>query len=466
MRTFRLKYILFLLLLFGVFVFVRFLSSFDLIYTQYHAIVILPFVYVISISLLLTQKRISYFQMIVALGYFVSMVFFPFLITLSDHLNLTGNMNALINYNIPNAVFIQSLSIIGVTIFILTSCKDNVETHISASILIEYRRCNRFINYLLIISFFLIILYPQFLFKYRPMIFESEEIAIQSARLDSEVRFSMPKYIYYIGGWLISTCKLILVFYTLNLIFKIRRLLVSFKLLLSFLSVFCLCFFTGSDRAATVFTGICGLLLMYRLYPHHRKMVTTISVVGTVIGIFYIFIFDSLVGESDYSGLASKINAYFSCSINVAASLLMDDTNRLLCFCGDVLRSIPLVMGFFVDLPMSYIEFNRALAYDTEYNSQILPIVGQGYFYLGYVGIILFPILLLKLGYFFYKKIQICHTIFEYFAYSIAMIYSLFGVFLYDMFLTISLLLQNFLPMYIIILLTINISNKNKTIAK
>lgn len=233
------------------------------------------------------------------------------------------------------------------------------------------------------------------------------------------------------------------------------------SLLLSFLVVFVSCLFTTSDRAATIYTAIVGLLLIYKIYPHYRGFIGRFSTAFAIIGVFLIFLYGAIFKADDaVAEVGYKLNAYFSGTLNVAACFEMNDTNWFMTLMGDILRNIPLVVGFFTNLPMSYLEFNRALGYDVDYNSQILPVIGQGYFYFGILGVIIFPIIMFKIAYYLYNHIRFARDSFEYFSYLVALIYTFLGVNLYDMFLTMGLVLQYGVPMLVISLYSYLHTNK------
>ena len=111
-------------------------------------------------------------------------------------------------------------------------------------------------------------------------------------------------------------------------------------------------------------------------------------------------------------------------------------------FAGDFLRSLPIVRGFFTSMPMSNELFNTALGYDTIYNSQIIPLEGQGYYYLWHIGTILFTIVHMHILKNYYHKMLYTSSSFTFYIYGTLTLLMAFGLVMYGSFLNFSLILS------------------------
>lgn len=441
-----------LLLVLGIFslmVSVWFLSSWNLMLDHYHSMAALPFVYGCALIILSRCPYLNLFKTVTICSYSIKLLITPWFITTIGLRELQKGLHFSVYNHIPEAVLLQVFEVIAVSILLFTLPNYKNIDNINFSVK-PIRQSWRLLLFICFLGFALVAIYPQLLYKFQP-IFADKEVYYALQDLSSTVKGSMNLYVYHLGVWIVTLTKLLLVYvliYLLNRTTKCGNWLI---LLFSFIVVFVSCLFTTSDRAATIYTAIVGLLLIYKIYPKYRDFISRFSVVSGIIGIFFIFLYGSIFkADNVASEVGYKLNAYFSGTINVAACFEMNKANLIETFIGDALRNIPLVMGFFTHLPMSYLEFNRALGYDVIYNSQILPVIGQGYFYLGIFGSVLFPIIMLKIAYCLYNRIQYARDSFEYFAYMVAFIYTFLGVNLYDMFLTMGLVLQYGVPMLLI----------------
>lgn len=458
MATYRQQIVLLFAGIVGLLTFICFILQFSEIRNDYHFIALLPLVYGILSTILSVSRNLSFLKVVVMLCYAVKLVIIPLLVSLSGFQLLYSNANpGLVNY-IPNAVVLQCMEIICVAVFLMIYRDKNsylFKLKQSDFMISLNPRTNMILLWLFVVSMCLLLLYPQFLFMYQPIVFSEPEQLVVWTRLASTVKETIPFYIYYLGGWMISISKLLLPFYLIVHIYNNKRFGVWLKIILSLVIIFVSCFFTSSARAATIFSAIVGIILLQKMYSKQAVSIMWVLFMGGGCGIFSIFIYEILVNTSNVSlSLLYKLNAYFAGTFNISAIFFMDVPNRIEYFLGDFFRSIPLVKGFFTTMPMSTLEFNRAMAIDSEYNSQILPAIGQGYFYFGYLGAILVSLLMIRIAFYLYDKMCSTSDSFVFFALGMTFIYTFLGVYLYDMFLSFSLVLENALPMLIIMKLS------------
>lgn len=452
--------LLFILGVLSMMVFAWFLASWSSVLEHYHSMAVLPLIYGMALIFLSRCPSLNLFKTVALCSYSIKLLITPWFITTIGLNELQTGIHASVYNHISDAVFLQIIEIVAVTILLFVLPNQKKRIYINKFSIVPHRKSWRLLLLICFIGLALVVIYPQLLYKFQP-IFADKEVYYALQDLGSTVKESMNLYVYHIGIWIVTLSKLLLVYVFIYLLYRISKGGNKLALIFSFIVVLVSCLFTTSDRAATIYTAIVGLLLIYKIFPRYRSFISRFSTVFAAGGIFFIFLYGSIFkADNATSEVGYKLNAYFSGTLNVAACFEMNDANLLETFMGDVLRNIPLVVGFFTHLPMSYLAFNKALGYDAVYNSQILPVIGQGYFYLGILGVILFPIVMFKIAYYLYNKIQSARDSFEYFALLVALIFTFLGVNLYDMFLTMGLVLQYGVPMIIISLFAYLHKNK------
>lgn len=419
------------------------------------SMILLPITYFVCMILLAgLQNRVgmNIVHTLIISFYSVQYLFYPLFVFCSGTLNLDKYNGAVVN-NISDAVLLQCMVLLFVTFYCLLSKKYTpaldrfaIENDVFLS-----KKSKRWIMILILASVSLLVLYPQFLLKFRLIFYSDTNSYYEYLNASQTVKGSMPVVVYQFGLWLIKITKLLVVYYLIIYFWKKSKkgnalIYVIFSTMVLVLS----CIITTEDKAATVFCAIALALLMIRLYPGYRKIIIRFS--GAIIALFIlaIFIVLPIINSGSMDSLAYKLNAYFSGTINVAGGLMMKRENMIETFFGDIFRSIPMVNHFFKNWNMSYLTFNDALGYDTVYNSQIIPIICQGFYYFGLVGAISYPILLIMFIKNNFNKMLNSADSYEGFVYTMIFVFSFMGLFLYDAALTFSQLLNYCFPIYLV----------------
>jgi len=388
--------------------------------------------------------------------YSVQFLIFPVYVFYKGGFSLT-EYNEKVYYNIVNAVLLQCFVLLIVTIYLSLS-KKNIfqgQTVEFNSNIIFLRRTKLLILLLIIISVMIIIKYPQILLKFRFIFYSNSKDYYAFLEASQTVKKSMPIFVYQIGLWIIQITKLIICYFVIMIIWKkLKDHQPIIAILLSVIVIATSCVFTTEDKAATVFSAIACILLLAKLYSKYTKSIVNIAGMSMIIIIFVFFILLPMMRSTTEDVVAYKLNSYFSGTVNVAGGFAMAGGERFESFFGDILRSIPLINHYFVNMPMSYLEFNRALGYDTVYNSQIIPIISQGYYYFGLIGAAVFPVILIRFSKKMFQRLNNCTDSFEFYTFAMLFVFSFLGVYLYDLALTFSQILNYCIPFAIIYLLT------------
>lgn len=421
-------------------------------------LVFLPIVYFICVfgaNLIYSLKKTNYFLTIVHLLFSIQYVFLPFLILLNGSYDWSIYTNG-INEYVSNAVLLQSVVLAAIT-FIFLFQKEETFSPRQFTRKTEKKYNKKLIKLMIIIvvlSIIFIAIYPQILYKFRLITYSNVEDYYAYLERGESVSESMPKIIYELGYWLLRIAKLLIVYMAIIIIrnkIGIKRQYLGILISLAVIGASCL--ITTEDKAATIFSAIACMLLVAKLYSRKTATILKIGSVLAVVLIFAVFLYP-IISSNSSSNVSYSINAYFSGTINVAGGFMMKSEDNLLTFLGDVLRSIPYVNHFFKELPMSYIYFNEAVGIDTVYNSEIIPMISQGYYYLGYVGAVLLPVILLTFSKKVFRKMINSKSSFEFYTYSLLLTFVLFGVYLYDFALVFSQVINYCLPILLILCVT------------
>lgn len=419
---------------------------------------ILPLVFVLGIVFVYFCKKnnLSDIHLIIILMFFVKLYILPILVILNGGFNIQKYNHSISAYFF-DAVIIQ---IIEWTVVVFCLCFMRInKIQIDFFDRVEDRVANKRI-WKIIFGCMLIILiafvkYPSLLNKYRPIFFTSEAQEILWKQGSTIAMSSMPSLIYYPINWLVSITRLSFVYLMIVLIWRYRRnksqtMSVALSIIIVVVG---LVMIVPDDVAASIIAAISILVLITKLYPQKsRKIITFMFIAG---GILFIYMFfgraltsDVGIGES-LTQLIERVNAYFSGFINTSAVFEMECDSKMAYFGGDFFRSFPIIKGFFVNMPTTTELFNRALGYDPIYNSQIIPLAGQAYFYLNVIGVIVVPIFIMRICFYFYNKMLDAKGTYDYFINCFYTLLFAFGIVMYDSFLIFYLCLS-YLPLLII----------------
>lgn len=449
-------YILISIYLFGIALY--FCLGSGSITSNYNTLKILPIFYIVGLmTICIINPRCidNLFKIIILVLYGVRMCLVPWLIIMGKGY-LDTRISTTIYWGIGLASSLQCYEFLWglVLMVVLENPKFKYITpqFCMAQDFYITRRIRAILILLVVVSIGVVIRYPMLLMQFRPIRFSTEVAQLQWMIKNAAIKESVPKFTYYIVTWTLQLLKIVLVYYAIVIIkkltYKKKRELLGIGL--SLMAVATLLLITTDDKAASVYASIVMVLLLYKLYPGKRKLLIGSGIVGITFVIFGVFMVGVLDSDEGIHNLAKQLNIYFSGSINIAAALKMPRLNRFIYLKGDLLRSIPLAGGFFNKLPMTYLLFNQTLGVDPIYNSQVLPCVGQGYFYLGYLGAPIFPAILIIFGLNSYKKATYAKDSFGYFLYIYQAVFLCIGTVLYDFFLTLSLVMQYCVPFWVL----------------
>lgn len=214
---------------------------------------------------------------------------------------------------------------------------------------------------------------------------------------------AISKYIIYI---------LLMSYLNKKYIMTNNKFYIAYSFILTLMNIFVI---FGANRADFVITTIVSVIVFYKLYPRQSKIASFVII---ILMIFITGFISSHRDNATYSDgadpvldLTNTLQVYLGGPYNVAIATEAANENpegrSIIHFGYDILRP---AMGFNVllkelDWKMSSDYFNERI-YFTDQKSHIIPIIGQGYFYFGFMFSPIIMIMFLYFVSFLIKTIQ------------------------------------------------------------
>lgn len=186
-------------------------------------------------------------------------------------------------------------------------------------------------------------------------------------------------------------------------------------------------FIIGTSRFSVVLPLITGLYIIYLLFSKYRRPVIMISVISVV---FIILSTSVLKASTIYSGnstlnsffneLNSNLQLYFSGVTNVAISVQTNyiyNSFNVESILSDLFRSVVLINSIFHGSSSALIDFNVTFYNGGLARDQILPMIGQGYLYFGFMLAPIFSVSALIILMYFDSKVMSSHKLMYKFIY-------------------------------------------------
>lgn len=410
-----------------------FLSSYQEEYYKY--LFLLPFTFFVlsafSVNIykhLLTKTSITF----LIGGYGLKMVVLPCIMVLGDY-SFIGN-NRKILQNMDTAIFLMCYEYFLVYLILLFSCTKNNMQHKLEPVEGQYllKKPNLLKPIVLLIVFYqcvTFLVYPVFIHYYRLLVPVDMETHIKLNQLRIGIRDVVPSVVYWSHLFFVSISQVIIPFFTIYFIYtkQLHKKKNATYILLSFLTIFAFSIIVTPEYATTIQVSLSLLIFIIFLYPQIAlKVIMSLITIGTFIVTFALIIKTTNGGytsESTGQYLSQLLQAYFNGPINVAASLDLIPLSGLTCIIGDVGSAIPFLGYFAKELPLSSKDFNYVIYNHSNYADQIIPMLGQGYYYFGFVFSPIFSVLIVISSLSLEKKIILSENYFQKYIYIFCCIY-------------------------------------------
>lgn len=197
----------------------------------------------------------------------------------------------------------------------------------------------------------------------------------------------------------INLSKIILVILICNLCYaKYQKSHKSIYVVLSILSV-CLSasIVSGVSRSSFVIPGICGFILLIRLFPSKKKLIFFI-IMGIIVSAFATITIIRFGTNNSLEEISYTLQAYFCGEKNMAIAIetreLYGDQINIRTFFSDICGNWMAVGGLFRDYTNISEYFNLTFYGSNIAVDQIVPTVGQSYIQFGPAGTYLYTIIM------------------------------------------------------------------------
>ncbi|HCZ8192641.1 TPA: hypothetical protein O4F65_001294 [Staphylococcus aureus] len=225
-------------------------------------------------------------------------------------------------------------------------------------------------------------------------------------------------------------------------------------------------FMVGTSRFSIVLPLVTGLFTVFLIYKPYRRLIGLFSLVISLVLIILTSILKTktVAGERSLNSLSkgfnelnSNLQLYFSGVANVSHSL----NTRLIYkpfnfddILADLFKSVVFISKYFMDFQSAIVNYNINFYGRTGIQDQILPMIGQGYLYLGYILAPVFSIATIIIIMYLDKKIVENNSLFNiYILVYLCLKFALFNM-------ANATILISFFTNFFVVLMVINILNK------
>ncbi|MED2972872.1 O-antigen ligase [Fictibacillus sp. B-59209] len=222
---------------------------------------------------------------------------------------------------------------------------------------------------------------------------------------------------------------------------------------------------TGLSRFSILISAVAILYFLAKLFNKHKKLIFSSLMTGIIFSVtivsLYKFFGRSENNSSNYNDLAwwsDTLQMYFSGPKNVAIALTMNDRfdiNIVIQILVDLFSSVAGIAGILHPNFSTVGLYNLTYYGSTVSVDQIVPIVGQGFFYFGYIGSFIPSIIAVWLMMKFDKKAALTNN--PYSSYAYYFIATWFGAL---MMVNWTILFSHFINTFVLLMIIIKVNNR------
>lgn len=292
------------------------------------------------------------------------------------------------SYYIEHSILLMifEMLISFLTIQILSSRYYAISEHKQLNTVINYKNSN-FLKIFIFIAFLIVILYPDLLSKYN-LVFNLEDYSEQISTNNGSI--------HGIFSLIIVFARTLLLVMLINFgkekydkTGKIRYVIFSTVVIIVNLLIV-----TELSRFSILISSISGLYFLNRMFQKQRKIISLVVGISILLSILVVSYYKLIAGSTsnDLARWSETLQAYFSGPKNVAISLIMAENfhiNPIVQIFKDNFSSVAGIAGMINQNSniISYFNFTYYGSYVSR--DQIVPLLGQGNFYFGYLGSII-----------------------------------------------------------------------------
>lgn len=377
--------------------------------TGYTILFILPFIYGVAYTLVLGNAvfyRPKLFLIIFTVINYIRYSILPFLISYTGYFGGRATIPPTI-HQFSYAVLLMVYEIIIVSFFIYIGTR-RYNINLNVLKIFNFENKNYFIYKLFALLTIVLMLFNiRVLNQFNFIKTSSQSLVVYGNYSKYSAETSV---LFKFSGYLLNILKqivLVLLIYKLGIKYqkKKNKIYFYFAMIVGLLNI---TIYYGANRSDLLLQSIATLIILYSIFSKEKRKIFT--VVG-LLSVFMVIIVSISRQHSVISsqhillGLTDTIQIYLGGPYNVALSIDMANKyssyRNLFTLIGDLTRSV-LGVNFiakkFVDV-LSTDLFNWRIFGPTDYGTQILPMIGQGYFYFGFIFAPIFEILFVKFSF-------------------------------------------------------------------
>lgn len=261
---------------------------------------------------------------------------------------------------------------------------------------------------------------------------------------------SVDRLLYAFFLMFFSVMQVVLSIYFIRLIRKIIGNN-SFGIVMSYGIVFLNTLFVSETSAYTMFVLILLVMYMIKTFEHRKNSILFMAIVGLVIVLFLMIVVRTntyhSIENNSIAKLATFLNAYFPGIVNVSVMPHVNVPSKLISFYFDIYKSIPLQS--LIPSHVSGERLSNYFNYAAGTSAQILPFIGQTYFYFWLFG----PIIQVIVVHFALKwelETKKTNNYIKYIAYLTASVIYSFGCTMYDLTIILAFTFKTVIPFIIL----------------
>ncbi|ACB62075.1 hypothetical protein Exig_2627 [Exiguobacterium sibiricum 255-15] len=410
---------------------------------------------------------------LVYFSYSIRCVILPLILCLNGYNLLLGEYKTIVDYSIlyKNMNFsiilsIYELMIVFLVMRVMFFLEKFTSNHIVIKDKVKLENVNNMFGkkakYFISISTFIILLSVLFspqLLDYFSFFIETSEIQNYTKRIELlNLRNQVPPLIYWT---FVTFVRILQVFLPIILIYKIYVKYEEKNQLLGLIfSIFVITIvFTimTPEKINSVVLALILLIITSNMYEKYKKYIFILLILLISFSILGLFYKSGLYKDQpDVNSLfSSTVNAYFSGIINISAAVSMVKPINLSIVVSDFINSIPFMSYFFKNYETTPQVYNEFIKGSYTQVTKIIPMIGQGNFYFGFIFSPIFSLVSILLAFFYEKKVKQTKNFIEKYIYLYACISFAISPIMYNL----NIAISNF---FFILIYTYLISSNDK----
>lgn len=406
----------------GIFSFVTILSSIfaNNLDERYDLLFFVPLSFLIALSINYRISRYFLDNLVISIvftTYFIRNVLAIYVLSISDYFSIIDNFSS---DDMNSAIMIMSIDVIFVFCYLNYKMKYHSKNYIKKSLsyneLLKDRNSILFKFLILLILFFICfswLIVPEISDNY-VTVFDFNFSELSSIETNEKVdKGGVKRLLLTLSLLFIKILRILLpIFFLIWIKVYLKYLWMRFLL---FCTLILLQFLLIPSQTMDVILVLLVLFIVFLKIENNNRIIFKIGFFG-VLGVVLFFIKSKMeIGSDSISLLSLFLQGYFPGVYNLANVFTIEtDISKLHSLFSDFYSMIPFRNSIFpLDVSLNTNEIFNAR---NTIKGQIIPFIGEAFYYLGYLAFII-PLLIVKCAFHFYKKANSTSNVFEFTGY-------------------------------------------------